>query len=258
MKAMRGLMVVLGLAVLAACDAGSERADKAPEQKTEAAAEAPGVDAKVFIFREWEQGIEPYKSRVIVTRDYLRMDDGGPDGDYLLFDRKTKVISSSSVGDQTILRMKRKEVGLKPENPEAFSERENDTAGMPKMAGKQPVHVSQMVGEKECYNVVAIPGMAPDAVDAMREYLLTLAGEQAANLYKTPEEFRDPCMMSNLIYQPVAHLSHGFPLREWDYKGYGRELVDMSEEKLPASLFELNDSYHVYQLSDTGIPAKVK
>ncbi|MGV6859332.1 MAG: hypothetical protein ACWA5X_10185 [bacterium] len=254
-----GFCVLLGLSLLGGCDSGNrhEKETAAAADKTEAVATGD-VDAQVFIYQEWEKGIDPYKSRVIVTRDYLRLDDGRADGDYLLFNRDTKVISSLTQEDRTILRMKRKPVTLEPGDASAFSVKERDASDMPKMAGHQPLHRTLFSGDKECYNVVAVPGMAPDAVAAMKEYLLTLAGEQAENLYKTPEEFRDPCMMSNLIYKPVAHLDFGFPLREWDYKGYGRELVGMQEQKLPSSLFQLNPDYHVYQLSDTGIPAKVQ
>ncbi len=241
--------------MLMGCDGAVPNVNKdLPEEKPEAAL----VEAQVFIFQEWEKGIDAYQTRVIVTSDFLRMDDGIDAGGFLLFDRKSKNLSSLSHDDQTVLRMKRKPV--KVEKPEGmlFSARENDASDMPSMGGKEPVHTTLLTNGEACYDVVSVPGMQPDAVEAMREYLLTLAGEQAQNIYKTPEEFRAPCLMSNLIHYPVGHLEFGFPLREWDYKGYGRALVEVSTQSVSADLFVLDAGYHVYQLSVSGLPAKVQ
>ena len=45
---------------------------------------------QLIVFLETEQGAEPYKTRIIVTPNVVRFDDGEGSSAYLLFDRKTR------------------------------------------------------------------------------------------------------------------------------------------------------------------------
>lgn len=244
-------LILMSALVLQACNPS----DSGSDGSASTANETP--QAKIFHFLESEPGIDPYPVRMVVTAGYLRMDEGNATDNFLLFDRQSNTIHSVNHEDKTVLRMPRRD--LPSEVPESVSleERAIETEGMPDFAGKKPVHTSYFAGDKNCYDAVAVAGFEPDAVDAIREYLLTLSGEQLQNLNKTPPEMRSECMMANLIYAPVRHLKGGFPLREWDYKGYLRELVNMESEAVEPSLFELDPTYRIYELSASGLPALV-
>lgn len=215
--------------------------------------EAEMVNALRMDFMEREEGIDPYRVRMLVTADYLRMDEGRDSDDFLLFDRRKKIIYSVTHADQSILRIPHRGDLLAQESTLDFGLREHSNADMPDFNGKKPRHLAFTANAKTCYEVVAVEDFLPEAVQAMREYLLTLSGEQIVNLNKTPVEMRSDCMLANLIYKPVRHLEHGFPLREWDYKGYVRELLDYGREQVSAELFRLNPSYRVTQLGAAGL-----
>lgn len=211
------------------------------------------VEVLSLEFLEQEEGIDPYRVRMLVTPEFLRMDEGKDNDNFLLFDRQAKTIYSVTQEDERILKILHREGMLTQESTIDLGVRESSTKDMPAFAGNKPQHLVFTVNEKICYEVIAVKNVLPEATQAMREYLLTLAGEQIVNLNKTPVEMRSDCMLANLIYEPVRHLEYGFPLREWDYKGYVRELVNYRTENVSTNLFKLNADYTIVQLGDAGL-----
>ncbi|MCW5585870.1 MAG: hypothetical protein KIS75_07025, partial [Chromatiales bacterium] len=69
---------------------------------TSAAVAAP---SSLLVYRVWEQGAEPYVSRVLVTADHVRLDEGSDTAGYTLFDRRQESIYNVSVDDRSILVM---------------------------------------------------------------------------------------------------------------------------------------------------------
>ena len=48
---------------------------------------AAAVQTGLLVYRVWEEGIEPYVSRVMVTEDYVRLDEGSDVAGFTLFGR---------------------------------------------------------------------------------------------------------------------------------------------------------------------------
>ncbi len=243
----RLVWIALLAALLAACGQQEASTDTAKVKQPTM------VAATVLQFQEQEEGVTPYPLRMLVTREFLRMDDGADAKSYLLYDRAQQTILNVNADDKTVLVISRKSlklpVGSKPE----MDVRDNDTSDMPRLGSQQPVHKTLQTQGKRCYDVVAVPGMLPDVVAAMREYLLTLSSQQIENLDKTPVEMRNPCMMANLIYYPDKHLGYGFPLREWDYRGFVRELVGFEQRQMSDDLFTVADQYQRITLDRSGM-----
>lgn len=210
------------------------------------------VDAVVLEFIERESGIDPYPVRMLITKNHLRMDEGSNDDNFLLFDRNSRDIFSVTHYNQQILKIPYRQHLLQTTDSIEFSRQENSADGIPEFAGKQPRHMRFTANGKTCYEVIAVEDVQEEAVAAIRGYLLTLAADQVMNLNKTPVEFRTDCMLSNLIYEPVKHLEYGLPLREWDYKGYVRELTNYHSERVAASLFAIDPDYRVFQIGAEG------
>lgn len=242
-------LTVLGLTILSGCQPQEEQKVVPQESKT--------IKAQVYSFMESEPGIEPYPVRMIVTDGFMRLDEGKAEDNFLLFNRADNSIHSVTHRDQTVLRMQRRKglAGL-PESVD-LGVREMPANDMPQFAGQVPKHFRYTSGDKTCYETVSIPDFGADAVSAMKGYLLTLSGEQIQNLEKTPGEMRSDCMMANLIYAPIRHLEPGFPLREWGYNGYLRELVNVETVDIDSALLMLNPAYKIYQLAPSGMPALV-
>lgn len=163
-------------------------------------------------FVEQEEGGEASRTRMLITSEYLRIDDGADAGDFLLFRRADKTIYSVNTVDGVVLEIAHQQVpaadaGLRHE----VQRQEGD--GLPEVAGRKVAHYRLFTNGQLCYELYAVEGLLPDAVSALREYRESLAGEQAAALPFTPKEMQSPCDLANNIYLPARHLAHGFPIR---------------------------------------------
>lgn len=260
MKTISPLLLIFLVFIVSGCNRPNETVNTPVESETiteSKTRQGQNVSIEVLSleFLEQEKGIDPYRVRMLVTADFLRMDEGKDGDNFLLFDRQAKNIYSVIHQDKKILKIPHREKILKQEYTLDLGVTENNVDNMPAFAGEKPQHLTFTANEKTCYDVIAVQDVLPDAVQAMREYLLTLAGEQIANLNKTPVEMRLDCMLANLIYEPVRHLDYGFPLREWNYKGYVRELVNYKTEMVKSDLFKLDSNYAIVQLGETGLDA---
>ncbi len=207
--------------------------------------------ATVLWFEEREPGVAPYRTRMIVVRDFVRMDDGGAEDDFVLFDRRSGAIHSVSHEDRTVLDVASRPVERKPPYALELTESRDPVEDAPKIAGRTPEHLRFEVNGTLCYEVIAVPGLLDDAVVALRQYHRSLAGEQALTLDWTPVEMQTPCMLANVVFHPARHLAYGFPVQEWDYRGYARALSDYREGvEVNPGLFQLPEGYRHYSLED--------
>lgn len=209
-----------------------------------AASEAHGMTAVELVFLEQEPGVEPYRTRMLVTRDWLRIDDGNDGGDFVLYDRRRRSIASVSHANRSVLRIHHHAVEIEPPVALEHAEQALPDPQAPEVGGVKPVHYRFITNGQVCKEVMAAPGLLEQARAALAEYRQTLAGEQALNLHKTPAEMQTPCMLAELIFLPARHLAHGFPIQEWDPQGRSRSLVSYREGvSVDARLFEVPADY---------------
>lgn len=212
-------------------------------------AQAP-KKATVLYFKEWEPGMsEAVNTRMIITADFLRMDDGNDDHDFLLFDRKEAVIYNISSADRTIVVIRKGETPATPDQkPDYKASKLNEK--LPGVGGREVVHYQYRIGDVVCLDVYAAADLLPQAVSAFREYRNVLATEHAAVLNNIPPEMRSACDTAVNIYNPVDHLSRGFPVRESDATGRARELVDFRiGEAVKPGWWKLPEAYKRYSPS---------
>ncbi len=215
-----------------------------------------GRDGGTFLllYEEHESGVEPYRTRIIVTPQWVRMDDGSPAGDYLLYDRWERVIYSVAHEDRSILVIPYRKVEGEPPLPLRIDATLERGKSFPAVEGVEPRHYRLLVNDRVCSQVVAAKGLLPGAVAALREFRRTLAGQHAENLGKTPVEMLDPCFLSIHVYAPGRNLQYGLPLEEWDDSGYGRSLVDYRRDYVAdPRLFQLPEGYLRQTLSADGM-----
>ncbi len=205
-------------------------------------------------FQEREPGIAAYPLRMLVSEGYLRMDDGEDGGDYILYDRKARVITSVDHGARSLIRIVHREVEITPPLPLDTRMQVGDAPDAPTVAGAVPRHVGVATNGEICYELIAVPGLLESARRAMQEFLQTLAGEQARNLAKTPVEMQSACLLTNLVFDPAKRLDYGFPIREWDNRGYARALLRFEEGlRMDPALFALPTGYRTLSLTPQGV-----
>jgi len=176
---------------------------------------APGATAVYMV--EHEADFEPMRTRMIVTPEFLRIDDGRDGGDFLLYHRGERTIYNVSVADALILVIAPQSVGAAPMALEHRVESESDNP--PDVGGKKVRHYRLLTNRALCYDLYAADGLLPEVVTALREYRESLAGEHAQALAFTPREMQTPCDLANNIYAPARHLAHGFPIRVAETNG---------------------------------------
>ena len=242
---MRLKMTGLGAVLLALLLVGCSGGDEAPQ------VQAPAGDL-VLHFQESEPGIEPYPVRMLVTSSHVRIDDGFDDSGFVLYDRATRSIYSVTHEDRQILRIDYRPVTIAPPRELVYGQNESSDPQAPTIDGKLPVHYELLTNGQVCHDVVAVPGLLEEARLALIEYHDALAGEQAANLFKTPPEFQSDCLLSNLVFAPSRYLEFGFPIQERTHDGYVRALVDFERgAELSPELFVLPE-YHEYSINHDG------
>lgn len=229
------LLISFVVLLLAACEKPREITDPVSQQLKA---------VKILTYDEREAGTDTYILRVLVSPDFLRLDDGYAESDFALLERRSGTIFSVSHEDHSILVIKNQpgDAALPAELVLAESHAVDDES--PAVAGKQPVHSQYLASGTLCYQALTIPGLMDDVVAAMAEYAEVLARRQLNNMQTVPASMQTPCFLSRYVYAPARHFRQGLPVQEWDDTGFSRTLTDFSEdETVPAALFELPGTY---------------
>ncbi len=206
----------------------------------------------VLIFDEHEKDVEPYQTRVIVTANYMRFDDGKGSADFVLFDRRANMIFNINSSDQTVISVAPQAVTAVPPfklNNEVH--KRNDLKSAPAIAGIKPQHYVFSTNQQHCYDVVAVKGLFNDVLIATRAFNAIIASQNAAALESLPADQQQPCDLSHSIFSYNRYLQFGFPIREWDTHGKRRSLVDFSKNvSLDKKLFVLPKGYKRFSVRD--------
>lgn len=209
------------------------------------------VKASLLWYEEQERGTDIYPVRVLVTDDYLRIDDGDDNSSFILLERGTQTIYSVSHEEQSILKMEHHPPAVSLPDDIKLTEDVQTDAKAPTVDGKQPRHVKLMANGAVCYEVVTVHGLLEKAVTALVEYERALGARQLNNLQDVPEEMRTPCFLSRYAYAPERHYLQGLPIQEWDETGYRRALVNFSAgDSVSRTLFDVPASYQLYHIGD--------
>ncbi len=235
------LLLVPVMAVLAGCQ----------RPVAEKAAVAPAA-AILIEFVEREENIDPYRTRVIVTRDFMRFDDGEGSEDFVLFDRRSRLIFSVNAEDRSVMIVEPQNRPVEPPIPLQVEARNlGPMKGAPAINGVVPVHHQVVVNGEVCYDTVSVAGLMEDVVAALREFRLVLASDAMLTANTIPADVRDPCSLAMTTFAPNRELAFGFPIQEWGRNGYARTLVDYREDYEPEpGLFAIPSDYRRFTVQE--------
>lgn len=201
----------------------------------------------LLLFREKDAVTDFSPTRMIVTRSFLRIDEGADSKGFVLFDRGEKTIYSVSDEERTILVVKNQPNNFQAPAGIKHRVEELPVEGAPPVAGRAVQHFNLYTNGQRCYELFTVPGLLEEPRLALMEYRRVLAGEQAAVAALTPPELRDQCDLANNVLLPARHLVHGFPIRMQDAFGRVRNLEDYDLHYQPdPALFVLPQGYRRY------------
>ncbi len=201
-------------------------------------------------FTEQEAGVPAYKTRIIVTDDFLRMDDGEESKDFILYDRKQRKISSITYDNQRIFEITHREITLDKPDDLKWEHKEKEAESAPTIDGIKPSGHSFSANNQVCLQIMAAKGLLEKARVALMEYQTTLAGEHAVNLNKTPKNQQLACDTALSIFHATDSLKYGFPIVEWDSAGHHRQLTNYTENKdVSPDLFKIPEGFESFSLN---------
>jgi len=202
------------------------------------------TQVSMLFYEEQEAGTDLYPVRVLVSPEFLRLDDGYAESDFVLLDRHEKTIFSVSHEDGSIMVIENSpNDATLPADINLTVIRTPDKEA-PMIAGNQPEHLQYLANGETCFQSVTVSGVLETAVAAMAEFAELLADRQLNNMQAVPLNMQTPCFLSRYAYAPAWHLQYGLPLQEWDSSGYKKSLVDFSDdEAMPLTLFKLPAGY---------------
>lgn len=204
---------------------------------------AQAESAALLVYKVWERGIDPYISRILVTDDYVRMDEGDPHGSFTLFDRQQEIIYNVSTEDQSVLVINPGHVEIEKNAPLVLAEKRKIDPQAPKIADITPVDIELLANGELCEQITVAPGLMEAALDGLRELKQVLARVQAATIAGRPDGLQTACDLASNIHAPTRMLDFGLPIRE-QIQGRGQVLQDYAAEyAVDALLFEVPAGY---------------
>ncbi len=213
-------LMLLGLCVL-----GSARSSMA-------------ADMVVLYYRDQDPGAPPYLTRILITPQFLRVDDGDDNADFVLLKRKTGELTNVLHGMKTNMRIHNKPLPKSARPPWHAMERVE-------IVRPGTDRVTVLANGTVCSQSVVAGKLLPGAAKALAEYKAALAWTQYQTYQNTEKDMRQDCDLVHHVWNTGLALRHGLPLEELDYAGRSRRLEKQGREKLRPSLFKLPAGYSV-------------
>ena len=205
--------------------------------------QADSLTADQLLYRITEPGMAPYLSRVLVTTDHVRLDDGQDKAGFILYDRKKGVIYSIVPEDQTVLLIAPKQPVPEAGDRFKIDIKRSDDPKAPPIAGKQPRLIELSVNGTRCEQLMAVPALMSKALEGIGEYQRTLARQEAASSFAIPADMQNDCDLVRHVYYPDLMLKEGLAIQHW-WNGRRDELTDFQEGvKIDAGLMRIPSGF---------------
>jgi hypothetical protein len=237
--------LLITVALLAAVSACSKQEDNTPP-----ATQPEGqINVSIVSYMEREAGVDPYPVRIVVSDDFVRLDDGYDASDFVLLDRTTRTLYSVTHENRSVLIIENQPSDATLPDTITLTEEQITDAEAPQIGGKQPVHVRYMANDTTCFEAVSVDGLMTDSVAGMQEFAIALGNRQRANMHTVPETMQTPCFLSRYVYTPGRLFAQGLPVQWWDESGFYRSLTDfVDSEQVAPNLFYVPDDYQALSL----------
>lgn len=205
-----------------------------------------------LLFADSGEDSETIQTRIIVTKDYLRFDDGSGEANFILFDRKQQIIYSVARDTKQIIAISKNEINVKsPVDLKLAEVKMDDMQDAPAIEGIKPQHYQFKSGDKVCYETLSVPNLLPAYVKAMQEYNAVLAKDSMVTLNNMPGDLHETCELAKHTYAPNRHFKHGMPVWIWQEGGDRTELVDYKKDyQADKLLFEIPKGYQQFSINE--------
>jgi len=210
----------------------------------------------LVLFMEQENGVEPYQTRMIITKKFVRIDDGEGAKSFILYDRNKNIVYSIDPDEKTVMAIHEKKLkkGQVFEPPFKLTHSVKEMPKMkdaPNLNGESAKHYQLITNDKACYDVIAVKGLMPHAVKALTAFHKHMSTDSMVTFNNMPADMHDACDMTSTTFKPARQFEFGFPIQEWGKREYMRSLIDYDiNYKADPKLFVLPQGYQHYTVQD--------
>jgi hypothetical protein len=194
---------------------------------------AHAADMIALRYVDQDPGDPPYTTRILVTPDFMRMDGGEDDGDFVLLDRRQQKAINVMRDNKMAMVFSS---GALPPKPAGWA---------PRLEARKAARGTQRyrltVKGVVCSEGVVARHAAPDAARAMAELKAILAATQYRVWKDSPREMQHDCDLANQVWESGTTLKLGLPLEEREFNGRTRQLESESKQRLRPELFRVPD-----------------
>jgi len=211
---------------------------------------AESVNAVKLTYQEQEQGVDPYVVTFTISSEYLRIDDADKSG-YIIYDINENKIYSISHYDQSILVIPQYPVTeFKPDFQLDIEYKLLENAPLISRKKVYNYRVNAVTGVtiETCMDIQLVPGLLPEVTKLLQSFQQITSGQHALNLEGTPEEFKTPCYLVDLVYNKGDYYSKGLPIQEWHSNEKRRQLMNYEDAEVDAAIFKIPQEYRQYSL----------
>jgi len=203
------------------------------------------LNSLLLQYDETESGTDVQSMRYIINDQFLRIDNGDADSDFILFDRNQKTVFSVNHEDQTILKI----AYLPWKSPKydfQVSVEEHALSDAPKVFGKQVFSYKVKAKNNVCTSVLLVKDMHMNRLQVLYEFQNIMSGQQVATLDNTPKEFHTPCFLVDQVFHKADYLKLGLPIQISYSRDYSKFLKGIEEAEVESMLFVLPENYEEF------------
>ena len=170
--------------------------------------------ATILYLRAREYGGAAFPARILVNRQFVRIDPDMATGDYILFNRKQRVVYSVDATDRTILVIHSHPVTYT--SPMVLANRIEKIPGVLTFDGHKAQHYVLSTNGKQCYSLYVAKGFLRGAAKALTDYDKALSGERALAAEQGVPQPQGPCELADGIFSAGREYTLGFPVKLTD------------------------------------------
>lgn len=196
-------------------------------------------------YRDQDSDTAVYRSRILISPHFMRIDYGSDKDDFVLMDRMNQRVYNVTHEKKEVLEISGGKFALaKPAQWQLRHEIQ------PLAAAKNTKKVKLFVNEVLCSEVIAQPGLLPDAVAALKQYRALLSQVQTGVFEAQAVDQREYCELAQHVFETSRELDFGLPLSETYQNGRTRQIEQYKFRKIDPTLFALPKTYRVIHIRE--------
>lgn len=192
-------------------------------------------------YQDSDAGTPAYRTRILVTPAFLRMDAGVDEDNFALLNRTTGQLYNVMRDERKAYRYDTKHAQFPLPKPWKISRHVT-------LINANTHKFDWAVNGQACGEITATNKLQPDTVIALQQYWRALSASQWQTWVRTPEDVRNPCDLARYVVAIPFVFQYGLPLSDEASDGRSRHYQSDSVAPLREELFVLPADYKVIKV----------